>query len=144
MALKSKEIIIEKGRDAGRRFIITEMPAAQADHWAMRALIALANSGVDFAGLNPNQGMMGMVGATLGALGKIKADDAIPLLNELLDCVQIVPEGGDARALNLDFNDVEDFTTLWRLRKEVFALHTDFFQLAAGKTTESDTAVADT
>ena len=138
MALKTKQITIEHGRDKGRVFLITEMPAAHADNWAMRALIALANGGVDLGDLSPQQGMMGMVGATLGALGKVKPEDAIPLLNELLDCVQIIPEGGRPRALNLDFGDVEDFTTLWRLRKEVFALHTDFLQHAFGKTTASE------
>ncbi|WP_049250045.1 hypothetical protein [Neisseria elongata] len=138
MALKTKQITIENGRDKGRVFLITEMSAAHADHWAMRALIALANGGVDLGGLSPQQGMMGMVGVALDALGRLKADDAIPLLNELLDCVQIIPEGGQPRPLNMDFNDVEDFTTLWRLRKEVFALHTDFLQHAFGKTTGSE------
>ena len=138
MALKTKQITIENGRDKGRVFLITEMSAAHADNWAMRALIALANGGVDLGGLSPQQGMMGMVGVALDALGRLKADDAIPLLNELLDCVQIIPEGGKPRQLNMDFNDVEDFTTLWRLRKEVFALHTDFLQHAFGKTTGSE------
>nr|DAW50840.1 MAG TPA: tail assembly chaperone protein [Caudoviricetes sp.] len=138
MALKTKQITIEHGRDKGRVFLITEMSAAHADNWAMRALIALANGGVDLGGLSPQQGMMGMARVALDALGRLKADDAIPLLNELLDCVQIIPEGGRPRPLNMDFNDVEDFTTLWRLRKEVFALHTDFLQHAFGKTTESE------
>lgn len=138
MALKTKQITIENGRDKGRVFLITEMSAAHADNWAMRALIALANGGVDLGDLSPQQGMMGMVRVALDALGRLKADDAIPLLNELLDCVQIIPEGGQPRPLNMGFNDVEDFTTLWRLRKEVFALHTDFLQHAFGKTTESE------
>ena len=138
MTLKTKQITIENGRDKGRVFLITEMSAAHADNWAMRALIALANGGVDLGNLSPQQGMMGMAGVALDALGRLKADDAIPLLNELLDCVQIIPEGGKPRQLNMDFNDVEDFTTLWRLRKEVFALHTDFLQHAFGKTTESE------
>ena len=138
MALKTKQITIEHGRDKGRVFLITEMSAAHADNWAMRALIALANGGVDLGDLSPQQGMMGMVRVALDALGRLKADDAIPLLNELLDCVQIIPEGGQPRPLNMDYNDVEDFTTLWRLRKEVFALHTDFLQHAFGKTTESE------
>lgn len=138
MALKTKQITIEHGRDKGRVFLITEMSAAHADNWAMRALIALANGGADLGGISPQQGMIGMARVALDALGRLKADDAIPLLNELLDCVQIIPESGRPRPLNMDFNDVEDFTTLWRLRKEVFALHTDFLQHAFGRTTESE------
>ena len=116
------------------------MPVAKADSWAMRALMALANGGINLGSITPRPGMMGMMGATLAALGKINADDAIPLLNELLTCVQIIPEGGQPRPMNLEFNDVEDFTTLWLLRKEVFALHTDFLQHAFGKTTASEEA----
>lgn len=138
MALKTRQITIENGRDKGRVFLITEMSAAHADNWAMRALIALANGGADLGGISPQQGMIGMARVALDALGRLKADDAIPLLNELLDCVQIIPESGRPRPLNMDFNDVEDFTTLWRLRKEVFALHTDFLQHAFGRTTESE------
>ncbi len=135
MALKTKHITIEKGRDAGRRFLITEMPVARADAWAMKALLAMAGSGLNVP--EPQAGMMGMVGATLDALGKIRPEDAMPLLNELLDCVQVIPDGGQPRPLNLDFNDVEDFTTLWRLRKEVFALHVDFLHSVLGQTSAS-------
>lgn len=47
MALKTRQITIENGRDKGRVFLITEMSAAHADNWAMRALLALANSGAE-------------------------------------------------------------------------------------------------
>lgn len=138
--LKTKEITIEKGRDAGRRFLITEMPVARADAWAMKALLALAGSGFNVP--DPQAGMLGMIGTTLDALGKVDADTAMPLLNELLDCVQIVPDGGQPRPLNLDFNDVSDFTTLWLLRKEVFALHIDFLHSVLGPTSASAEAAA--
>ena len=138
MALKTKQITIEYGRDKGRVFLITEMSAAHADNWAMRALIALANGGVDLGGLSPQQGMMGMAGVALDALGRLKADDAIPLLNELLDCVQIIPEGGRPTPVEYGLQRRGRLYHLWRLRKEVFALHTDFLQHAFGKTTESE------
>lgn len=130
MALKTKTVTIEKGRDAGKQFLITEMPAARIDNWAMRVLLALAGAGIDVA--EANQGMMGLARVAFSALGRIPHETALPLLDELLDCVQIVPQGGSPRPLDLNLNDVEDFTNLWMFRKEVFNLHIDFLQQGNG------------
>ncbi|OOF43032.1 hypothetical protein BKK51_12170 [Rodentibacter trehalosifermentans] len=128
MALKTKEITIEKGRDAGVRFIITEMPVVKADKWATKVLIALMNAGVEVPDVK--MGMLGITTMLLSSLQNVDAEKAIPLLDELLDCVQIIPEGGSPRKLDLSMNDVQDFTTLWVLRKEALMLHLDFLQLA--------------
>jgi hypothetical protein len=125
--IKEKTIVIEIGRDKGKRFLITEMPVEQADSWAMRALFAMGNGGGDL-GIDPRMGMAGMIGIALEALTKVKPEDGIPLLNELLGCVQIIPSDGVARPLNTAIGDVADFPTLWKLRKEVLTLHTDFLQ----------------
>lgn len=130
MALKTKKIVIEKGRDSGKEFLITEMSAAKIDNWAMRVLLALAGSNIDVGAAS--DGMLGMAKVALSALGKIPPETAIPLLDELLECVQIVPKGGSPRELNLDLNDIEDFTNLFFLRKEVFQMHTDFLQQGFG------------
>ncbi|QIA76178.1 hypothetical protein [Rodentibacter caecimuris] len=128
MALKTKEITIEEGRDAGVRFIITEMPVVKADKWATKVLIALMNAGVEVPDVK--MGMLGITTMLLSSLQNVDAEKAIPLLDELLDCVQIIPEGGSPRKLDLSMNDVQDFTTLWVLRKEALMLHLDFLQLA--------------
>ena len=65
MALKTKKITIEKGRDAGTTFLLTEMPIVKADKWASRALLALA-SGID--GMpNASEGMLGLARVALSA-----------------------------------------------------------------------------
>ena len=130
MALKTKKIVIEKDRDSGKEFLITEMSAAKIDNWAMRVLLALAGSNIDVGAAS--DGILGMAKVALSALGKIPPETAIPLLDELLECVQIVPKGGSPRELNLDLNDIEDFTNLFFLRKEVFQMHTDFLQQGFG------------
>lgn len=130
MARKTKNITIEKGRDAGKKFIITEMPAAKIDNWAMRVLLALAGAGIDIA--EANEGMLGLARVAFGALGKIPHETALPLLDELLECVEIVPDGGQPRPLDLDLGDIEDFANLWTFRKEVFNLHIDFLQQGGG------------
>lgn len=133
MALKTKEITIEKGRDAGKKFIITEMPAAKIDNWSMRVLLALAGANIDVGAAQ--DGVMGLAKVAFSALGNIPTETAIPLLDELLECVQIVPKGGTPRPLDLELGDVEDFSNLFLFRKEVFQLHLDFLQQGIGQTT---------
>lgn len=136
MALKSKTITIEKGRDEGMTYLITEMPISKADNWAMRALFAIANGGVDIESVNPNMGMLGMANVAIKALAGIDPKVGIPLLDELLECVQVVPSGGNARALLLD-SDVKDLTTMFTLRKEALAIHLDFLVQGGGLSSKS-------
>lgn len=137
MTLKTKTIIIESGRDKGKKFLLTEMPVAQIDNWAMRLLLALMSDGIDVPSHDPQGGMLSLAKTAFETLGKLPHDITIPLLNELLGCVEIIPDGGKPRPLALDLNDVQDFTTLWKLRKEVFQLHIDFLLPAIGQTLES-------
>lgn len=131
MSLKTKTITIEKGRDEGKIFVITEMPITKADNWAMRALFAIANGGIDIEGINPNMGMLGMAQVAIKALSGIKPDVGIPLLDELLECVQVLPSSGNARALIID-SDIKDLSTMFTLRKEVLSIHIDFLTQGGG------------
>lgn len=136
MSLKSKTVEIEKGRDAGKMFVITEMPIVKADNWAMRALFAIANGGLDIEGINPNAGMLGMAQVAIKALSGVKPEIGIPLLDELMDCVQIVPTGGNARDVILNA-DVKDLSTMFILRKEALAIHLDFLAQGGGSDSKS-------
>jgi hypothetical protein len=132
MARKIAEVIIDKGRDKGKKFVIKEMPASQAEKWAAKAFLALARSNVD---IPDNVGDMGMAGiATVGlkALSGVNFDDAEPLMDEMFSCITIMPDPSKPmvqRALIED--DIEDVSTRLFLRKEVFNLHIDFFTDAA-------------
>ncbi|HGM9698237.1 TPA: hypothetical protein ACKRDB_003085 [Proteus mirabilis] len=136
MSLKTKTITIEKGRDEGKTFVITEMPITKADNWAMRALFAIANGGIDIEGINPNMGMLGMAQVAIKALSGINPDVGIPLLDELLECVQVLPSGGNARALIVD-SDIKDLSTMFTLRKEALAIHIDFLTQGGGSDLKS-------
>lgn len=136
MSLKTKTITIEKGRDEGKTFVITEMPIIKADNWAMRALFAIANGGIDIEGINPNMGMLGMAQVAIKALSGIKPDVGIPLLDELLECVQVLPSSGNARALIID-SDIKDLSTMFTLRKEVLSIHIDFLTQGGGSDLKS-------
>ena len=78
---KEKEVRIEEGRDAGKVFKITEMPAFQMDRWATRALIALGRA---------KKGGIATLGSMsidelLSALSEVDYQIAEPLLQELID-----------------------------------------------------------
>ena len=39
-------VIADENRDKGKMFLLTEMPALQAEKWAIRAFLALAKAGL--------------------------------------------------------------------------------------------------
>lgn len=120
--------ITDEGRDEGKTFHIREMPATRAEKWAMRALLAVARSGVelpdDFAGM----GMQGIAIVGIKAITKIAFEDAEPLLDEMMECVTIKPDARNpAIQRPLIEGDVEEIATLIQLRQEVINLHVGFF-----------------
>lgn len=123
--------IKNKGRDNGKVFQITEMPIIKADRWATRAMLALISSGVDIGEVNPSDGMVAIASVAVKALAGVPEETALSLLDELMDCVRIVPTGGVARDIVID-SDISEISTLFTLRKEVIALHTDFLQQDSG------------
>lgn len=126
---KTEKITINaEGRDKGKVFIITEMSAVAAERWAIRAFFALANTGVDLPEDITETGMAGMASIGLQALGKIPFADAEPLLAEMMDCVEIVPDPSKPNVTRKPIDeDFEEVRTLITLRKAVWDLHTGFF-----------------
>jgi hypothetical protein len=115
-------------RDEGKTFLITEMPARKAEKWATRALNLLAKSGVDLPPDFMRSGMAAMFVIGVKALTSIDYEGAEPLLDEMLDCVMLVPDASKpavTRAIHLD-TDIEEVSTYLKLRDEVFELHTGF------------------
>jgi hypothetical protein len=125
----------EGGRDKGKQFLLTEMPALKAERWAMRALNAAGRSN---AQITPDMIALGMAGIAQFGLRSFVAMDfneAEPLLNEMLDCVEFItePSKGIRRKLFIGGaeDDLEEVKTIYRLRDEVFKLHTGFSLAAA-------------
>ena len=122
-----------EGRDKGKVFVLTEMPAAQGESWAMRALLALLNGNVNLPnGLNAGMGMSAMAELGLKMLAQLKWEDAKPLMDEMFSCVKIMGDPTKTHIVReLVDEDIEEISTRVKLRAEVFKLHTDFFQAAA-------------
>lgn len=143
---KIKLVEIEaNNRDQGKAFKITEMSAFAAERWAIRAGFAMMNSGADFSELDGQpMSMAAFAKMGLSALSKISFDLAEPLIDELMTCVEIIPDPNQVKITRpLIEQDVEEVTTLLTLKKEVWALHVDFFMPADPSTSalpESKTA----
>jgi hypothetical protein len=121
--MRRTEIVeITEGRDAGKKYQITEMSAEAAEWWAFRALQAVASSEVD---LNLQAPLAELARQGMKALASVSPPQAKPLLDEMMSCVQIlVPATQKPRAL-LD-GDIEDVKTRFLLRKAVIELHLGF------------------
>lgn len=129
MPRKVEEFPATEGRDAGKVFVITEMPAMQAEKWAMRALLLVAQSGVDVGQIS---GMAGVAYAGLGAINRIRFEDAEPLLDEMMKCVSIRPAPQDRDPAKASITrplfdgDIEEVKTIIRLRERIIDLHLGF------------------
>lgn len=133
--------VTDEGRDQGKTFLITEMSAADAEDWALRAFFALMNSGIDIPDEVADMGFAGIASIGLKALGKVEYSKAKPLFEDMMDCVRIVPDPGKPNVVRaLIDTDIEEVATRLKLRSEVFKLHTDFLAPAAVSTTDPNTA----
>jgi len=130
MARKEISVTLEKGRDAGKRFLITEMSAMQAERWATRLLMAAFGAeGFDMAKLGA---MSNIAASGIKILSQVPFVVAEPLLTEMLTCVQIMPNPKDPTVRRpIDDDDIEEVGSLLKLRTEVLKLHIDFFTNAA-------------
>ena len=129
MARKTATVEISaEGRDKGKLFFITEMPAMQIERWATRALLALSKSGIDIPDDIASAGLAGVASLGMRALSHIDFHDAEPLLAEMLTCVQFIPDPNNRSFKRSDIEtDIEEVATFFKLRAEVFSLHTNFF-----------------
>ena len=132
MARHTKIVTISaEGRDQGKGFLLTELPAMQAEKWATRALLALAASGVELPdGFNPRTASAAqIVGIGLEAFGKAKWELMEPLLDEMMECVRYVPKPSNPDVvLPLATNEdaIEEVSTILKLRQELLELHLGF------------------
>ena len=136
MARKETTFVAETGRDLGKQFLITEMSASQAENWAFQVILAVGNAGIEIPEGLASQGMSGLMAIGYMNLLKIPFDAAKPLLDEMMNCVQIIPSANIKRKLVEE--DIEEVGTRLQLRKSVWNLHMDFFLKESKSTLESE------
>lgn len=121
------------GRDKGKVFVVKEMPAMQAEKWAYRLILALSRAGADVEMIR-GSGMAGLAAAGLQAMPMLDWRDAEPLMDEMMECVSVRPDPSGnptftrpLRQIGDDSDDIEEMTTLAKLRAEILELHLRFF-----------------
>jgi len=121
-----------EGRDKGKTFLITEMPARQAEEWALRALSAMTRAGIDIPPNILSAGLVGLATFAFRSFASMAFSDMKPLADEMMACVQVIPDPGRPEVKRgLVDTDTEEVATRLRLKQEVFELHTGFFALVA-------------
>lgn len=132
MSRKTDVFVATVDRDKGKRFVITEMPALQAERWALRAILALTHAGAELPE-GEKAGFAAIALAGIQSLQKLQFAEVAPLLDEMMDCVKIIPD-----PKNIDFmrplvmnqgdgDDIEELQTIFELRERIFRLHAAFF-----------------
>lgn len=117
------------GRDVGRRYQLTELPADQAEWWAIRAGRALAVAGVQLPDDWENAGMATIALAGFAALAHMPEQTLKDLLDEMFTCVKYLPENAKIMPQALiigDGSQIEEIRTRWQLRRALYYLHTGF------------------
>lgn len=116
-----------ENRDAGKIYHLTEMPAAKAEKWAMRAFMALARSGFNVPEGIASLGIIGVFMISFQAFRYASFAEIEPLMDEMMLCVRAVPNKDNTLVTRpLVDTDTEEIQTRWDLRKEVLELHSGF------------------
>lgn len=134
MARHVKDWKVEtEGRDKGKIFRLTEMTSSRGEKWAYRALLALAGGSAQLPEGFESTGWAGLAQVGFKGLMSLPWPLLEPLLDEMMECVQIVPDPKNlsfARDLEPEGGqgdyDIEEITTRPALRMEIFKLHVDF------------------
>lgn len=124
--------VTDDNRDKGKTFVLTEMSASKAESWAMRAILALMEGGVDLPAGFERAGLAGIAEIGLRALSHLRWEVAEPLLAEMWDCVQYMPDPSKSHVVrDLIESDIEEVMTRIKIRAEIWKLHTDFLKAVA-------------
>jgi len=127
MARKTAVIQAIEGRDNGKLFTITEMPASQAEKWAFRAISALAKAGVNVPDHVSRMGLPGLTALGVSAICALPFSEAEPLMDEMFACIRIQPDADHPEMTRpLIESDIEEVATRVKLRKDWLTLHTGF------------------
>jgi hypothetical protein len=121
--------ITSEGRDKGKLFLLTEMSASKGEAWATRVLLALMASNVNLPENFTDLGMAALAELGIRALSGLKWVVAAPLLAEMFDCIEIIPDPKKTHIhRGLIEEDVEEIQTRVLLRMEVWKLHMGFLR----------------
>ena len=130
MARKEIEVKIEEGKDAGKVFKITELPAPQAYKWLLKAFGILGKDGVDFNYIRQKK--------VVDLLAEFaQHEESEPLMDDLLACASFLKDGVSVQMKGTMIESViEDWATIFRLQMEALVLMIGFLEQGGESTSE--------
>lgn len=140
---RTKEVTIKaQGRDHGKTFLLTEMPAEEGEFWATRALELLENSGeLEKKAEKSDGGMAALANAAASRAGiNIARRLQDPSLDGMWKYVQFQPKNKEAPPQALREDHIEEWETRLDLRVAFFRLHVGFFSPENPSISESASA----
>lgn len=117
----------DKNRDHGKCFFITEKSCDASEDWALRVFLALIANNVSVPDNYADLGMAGLAEMGFKAFSQLNIEQIRPLLAEMMECVQIIPDPKVMQKMRpLVSDDIEEVSTKVKLRAATFGLHVDF------------------
>lgn len=119
-----------EGRDKGKVFLLTEMPADAGERWANRAALALTNTGAAIPEEALGAGWATLAAIGVQALGMLRHENVQPLLDELWPaCVRWVPPTAGLPPQEIvrgQNSQIEEVATRYEIYFALWKLHTGF------------------
>lgn len=126
MARKTCRVTVDaEGRDKGKTFVVTELPALDIERWTVRLVLALGKNGVNLSGVQADSGFAGIAGVLWALMAQVSPEEAETLMATMLEGLKI-DEGKIVRELVAD--DIEEPETLLQIRMAWVELHAGFFK----------------
>lgn len=142
MARKTEIVIVsEGGRDKGKNFVLTEMPAVQGERWATQALSLISKAGQKLPAGAEGAGMAGLAVVPMNALPVLQALQD-PSLDAWWECVkyQHQPNHPLQTIFQGEACQIEEIGTVNLLRMKVLEMHIGFFSQGSPSTSEASSA----
>lgn len=131
MARNIKEVLIDSGRDKGNAYVITEKSALEAEKFFVKLLLSVGKN-ANLSEVLANQGSLTALSnkeAILELLLSLDFDVAQELMDEMLTCVEFKYFlKGMPKTRPLIKEDIQDLSTLMKIREEVINLHINFIE----------------
>lgn len=123
--------ITTEGPDKGKVFVISRMPAFQAERWG-RSFLYGATAGTPLEARAVYAGAIAEVARSAVGLNVLRSMDPVfsdPLEKELRDCIKIKPDPERPSITRFIIDgDFEDISTFIELQQKAFEFNTGFFQ----------------
>lgn len=129
MSRQTRVFTADCGRDAGKQFLLTELPADAAEWWAIRVLRGLAAAGVELPQDWEKAALAQVAALGFVALAALPESLLKAVLDEMFTCIQYKapnPKIPPQALIDGEGSQIEEVQTRFQLRKAVFFLHWGF------------------